>query len=65
MPETLEDGGLLVNPFDEASIIKAIRYFELSQNEREAFGEKAFNISIKYSWKNTVKDTYSLLDQFS
>jgi glycosyltransferase involved in cell wall biosynthesis len=64
MPETLEDGGLLVSPFDEASIIKAITYFELSQNKRVEFGEKALNISMKYSWKNTVKGTYFLLNKF-
>jgi glycosyltransferase involved in cell wall biosynthesis len=63
MPETLEDGGLLVNPFDEASIINAITDFELNYNKRLSLGGKAFNNSIKYSWNNTVKETYSLLNK--
>mgnify|MGYP001475521661 FL=1 len=63
MPETLEDGGLLVNPFDEVSIIKAITDFELNKNKRLILGEKAFNNSVKYSWNNTVKETYSLLNK--
>lgn len=61
MPETLKDGGLLVNPFDKASIIKAITDFELNKAKRSRLGKKAHNISIKYSWKNTAKETYSLL----
>lgn len=63
MPETLEDGGLLVTPFDEESIINAITDFELNHNKRIILGEKAFNNSIKYSWNNTVKETYSLLNK--
>jgi glycosyltransferase involved in cell wall biosynthesis len=63
MPETLEDGGLLVSPFDEASIINAITDFELNHIKRLSLGEKAFNNSIKYSWNNTVKETYSLLNK--
>lgn len=63
MPETLEDGGLLVSPFDKASIINAITDFELNHNKRLSLGEKAFNNSIKYSWNNTVKETYSLLNK--
>jgi glycosyltransferase involved in cell wall biosynthesis len=63
MPETLQDGGLLVSPFDEVSIIKAITDFELNQNKRLSLGKKAFNNSIKYSWNNTVKETYSLLNK--
>jgi glycosyltransferase involved in cell wall biosynthesis len=63
MPETLEDGGLLVSPFDEASIINAITDFELNYNKRLSLAEKAFNNSIKYSWNNTVKETYSLLNK--
>ena len=63
MPETLEGGGLLVNPHDKRSIINAITNLELNYNQRLSFGQKAFNNSIKYSWKNTVKQTYSLLDK--
>jgi glycosyltransferase involved in cell wall biosynthesis len=63
MPETLKDGGLLVSPFDEASIIKAITDFELNKNKRLRLGEKAYNNSIKYSWNNTAKETYSLLNK--
>ena len=63
MPETLEDGGLLVSPFDEASIINAITDFELNHNKRLILAEKAFNNSIKYSWNNTIKKTYSLLNK--
>lgn len=63
MPETLQDGGLLVNPFDVTSIINAITYLELNYNKRLSFGQKAFNNSIKYSWKNTVKQTYTLIDK--
>ena len=63
MPETLGDGGLLVNPSDKASIIKAIIDFELNQNKRLSFGEKAYNNSLKYSWNNMAKETYSLLNK--
>ena len=63
MPETLEGGGLLVSPHDKRSIINAITNLELNYNQRLSFGQKAFNNSIKYSWENTVKQTYSLLDK--
>lgn len=61
MPETLKDGGLLVNPYDKASIIKAITDFELNKDKRLRLGKKAYNNSIKYSWNSTAKETYSLL----
>jgi glycosyltransferase involved in cell wall biosynthesis len=63
MPETLGDGGLLVSPSEEASIIEALKDFELNEDKRKFFGEKAYNSSIKYSWDNTVKRTYALLDK--
>ena len=63
MPETLKDGGLLVNPFDKLSIIKAITDFELNKDKRIRLGKKAHINSLKYSWKNTAKETYSLLYQ--
>tara|TARA_B100002019_G_scaffold96729_1_gene83255 strand:- start:2489 stop:3607 length:1119 start_codon:yes stop_codon:yes gene_type:complete len=63
MPETLEDGGMLVSPFDEAAIVNAITDFELNKNKRISFGEKAYNNSLKYSWKSTVKETYFLLSK--
>ena len=63
MPETLKDGGLLVNPFDKLSIIKAITDFELNKDKRIRLGKKAHINSLRYSWKNTAKETYSLLYQ--
>lgn len=63
MPETIGDGGLLVTPSDESSIIKAIKYFELNHDERKMFGKKAYNNSLKYSWDDTVKETYALLEK--
>lgn len=63
MPETLDDSGLLVSPFDIASIIKAVTDLESNQNKRLSFGEKAYNTSLEYSWNNTVMKTYSLLSK--
>ena len=63
MFETIENGGLLVNPRDEASITEAIKDFELNQNKRLSFGEKAYNVSLKYSWESTAEKTYALLNQ--
>lgn len=63
MPETIGDGGLLVTPSDEASIIKAIKDFELNHHKRKMFGKKAYNNSLGYSWDDTVKKTYVLLEK--
>jgi len=63
MPETLDDGGLLVNPSDKVSIIEAITDFELNQRKRLDFGKRAYNNSLKYSWNNTVKETYFFLNK--
>ena len=63
MPETLQEGGILVSPFDEASIIKEITDLELNQNQRVNLGNKAYVNSLKYSWDNTVKETYSFLNK--
>jgi glycosyltransferase involved in cell wall biosynthesis len=63
MPETLEDGGVLVSPLDEALIINTITDLELNKNLRLNLGNKAYASSLKYSWVNSVKETYSLLNK--
>lgn len=63
LPETLQNSGLLVNPFNERSIIKAITDLELNQDLREEFGKKAYTNSLKYSWGKTAKETYYFLNK--
>jgi glycosyltransferase involved in cell wall biosynthesis len=63
LPETLQNSGLLINPFNENSIIKAITDLELNQDLREEFGKKAYTNSLKYSWVKTAKETYYFLNK--
>ena len=63
LPETLKESGILVNPFDETSIIKGIIDLEVNQNKRESLGNKAYANSLNYSWENSVKETYSFLNK--
>ena len=63
LPETLQDGGILVNPKDSKSIINAITDLEMNKNKRLSISDKAYMNSTKYSWNKTAHKTYSTLNK--
>ena len=62
MPETFEDGGVLVNPLDENAIASAISYLNENSDYRAKYGAAARKISEKYSWQATAKNTFDILN---
>ena len=63
LPETLQKGGVLINPLNQSSIKDAIIDLYINRNKRETLGNLAYKNSQKYSWDITIKKTYSFLNK--
>lgn len=64
LPETLNDGGIYFDPLDVNSISNSIIYGLSNWQSLCAAGQRANELSRKYTWSNTAKLTFEFLDQF-
>ena len=62
MPETIKDGGVLVDPTDSMEIANAIENLASDYDQRELLGKRALKYSYQYSWEECICQTYNHLN---
>ena len=65
LPEILKDGGIYFNPNNDYELANQIERFIKDKKFRKKKSKKAFNISLRYNWKNNVEQFCNLVNKLS
>lgn len=57
IPEVVGDGGILIDPFNTASLIDALEMVLNDDNKKKELSEKGLIRASSYSWKKTAEET--------
>ena len=63
LPEILRDGGLYFDPSNDFELSNQINKFIKNKKLREKNLKKAFNLSLRYSWKNNVRQFCDIVNK--
>jgi len=63
LPEILKDGGIYFNPNNDYELANQIERFIKNKKFRLNKSKKAYNESLRYSWKNNLEKFYNLINQ--
>ncbi len=63
LPEVVGDGALLVDPFDEQSILKGIVTVLVDEKLRGQLRERGINRAKSFDWKNTAHQTLKVYEK--
>lgn len=62
LPEIVGDGGLLIDPKDEAALAAAIGHVLESPDLRAELAQKAMEVASQFSWANTARQTRAVYE---
>ena len=65
LPEILKDGGIYFNPNNDYELSNQIERFIKDKKFRKKKSKKAFNMSLRYNWKNNVEQFCNLVNKLS
>ena len=60
LPEVVGDAGLLVDPYLETEIMKAMKLLQTNEAQQEQYKNMAYKRSKTFSWENTAKTVVNL-----
>ena len=63
IPEVVADAGILLNPNDKESWVKALVRFLRNEDERQRYSQKALNRAKEFSWKKTAQKTIEVYEE--
>ena len=61
----LKDGGIYFNPNNDYELANQIERFIKDKKFRKKKSKRAFNISLRYNWKNNVEQFCNLVNKLS
>jgi glycosyltransferase involved in cell wall biosynthesis len=64
MPEVLQDGGEYFDPESVQSTRKALERLLKSEELRQKYSARAYNLSKKYTWQNCSKSTFNIITKW-
>jgi glycosyltransferase involved in cell wall biosynthesis len=61
LQDILQDAGIYFDPFNVLSIKKSLKELLCDLVKRQKIGQKAFNLSMGFSWQNCTKETFDFI----